>query len=576
MKEFIKLIKIYYKHTKDFKKDVIIFTITLISFTIIDLVVPIFAAKELIYMTGSLFEQLLNVSLFLFGMEIIRNITRFFYWRSFNIYYTKSLKRIQSLSLQSTLGIKNKSLDEVPSGLVIERINSDCSKMSEIIPNMMDNFGEIVTNIGRLITVFMISKVFFLYLLVAAGVIFIFKNIRIKKWFEYDKKRRKLNERVTSFVVEFIRGIRDIKVLNAGKNFMNEANNRIDEKNRLLLKSRNSMHGYDLVTDCLTDTFTILLIILGIVFMKNKLITVASFIIVYQYRNYIYNAFRTYTVITEQVNDFKLSASRVFELIEGDKFLRESFGTRKLKKANGDFEFNKVNFSYKDGITILKDMSFKIDANTTTAFVGKSGTGKTTVFNLLAKLYETDSGTITIDGIDINELDEDSIRGNMTIINQTPYIFNLSIYDNLKICAPKATKKDIKEACKLANLDEFINSLPDKYDTMVGEGGISLSGGQRQRLAIARALIQKTEIILFDEATSALDNETQDEIQKAIDNMKNEYTILIIAHRFSTVINSDKIMYMEDGKIKAEGTHQELLKKCKGYKELYELELKNN
>ena len=164
----------------------------------------------------------------------------------------------------------------------------------------------------------------------------------------------------------------------------------------------------------------------------------------------------------------------------------------------------------------------------------------------------------------------------MTIINQSPYIFNLSIYDNLKIVAPKATKQDMINACKMANLHDFIMSLPDKYNTIVGEGGITLSGGQRQRLAIARALIQKTEIILFDEATSALDNETQDEIQKAIDNMKREYTILIIAHRFSTVINSDKILFMEDGVIKDEGTHEELLKRNKSYKELYELELKNN
>ncbi len=522
-----------------------------------------------------MFDQLLTLAIIIFIIEIIRNFVNFAYWRVFNIYYTKSLKKIQTLALKATLSIKNKSFDGIPSGLVIERVNSDCGKMADIIPNLMDNICNIITNVGRLITIFMISKVFFLYLLAAAGIIFVFKNMRIRTWFEYDKKRRKINERVTSFVVEFIRGIRDIKVLNAGRNFMAEVTNRIDEKNKLLLQSRNTLHNYDLLTGSLTDLFTLLLTILGIVFMKNNLISIAGFVIIYQYRNHIYDSFRTYTIITEQVNDFKLSASRVFELIEGEKFERETFGNKNIKKANGAFEFKNVNFSYKDGIPVLKNMSFKIDANTTTAFVGKSGTGKTTVFNLLAKLYEANRGTITIDGIDINELNEDSIRGNMTIINQTPYIFNLSIYDNLKICAPKATKKDIKQACKLANLDEFINSLPDKYDTMVGEGGISLSGGQRQRLAIARALIQKTEIILFDEATSALDNETQDEIQKAIDNMKNEYTILIIAHRFSTVINADKIMYMEDGKIKAEGTHQELLKKCKGYRELYELELKN-
>ena len=221
-------------------------------------------------------------------------------------------------------------------------------------------------------------------------------------------------------------------------------------------------------------------------------------------------------------------------------------------------------------------MNFKIKANSTVAFGGKSGSGKTTVFNLLCKMYNIESGTITIDGIDINDLDKDSIRGNITIISQNPYIFNMSIRDNLRLVKENLTDEEMKKACKTACLEEFIKSLPDGYDTIIGEGGINLSGGERQRLAIARALIQKTEIILFDEATSALDNETQANIKKAIDNMKNEYTILIIAHRLSTVIDCDRILFLDEGKIKAEGTHQELLNSCKNYQNLYESELKNN
>ena len=191
-------------------------------------------------------------------------------------------------------------------------------------------------------------------------------------------------------------------------------------------------------------------------------------------------------------------------------------------------------------------------------------------------MYDVDSGEILIDNININKLDKDSIRGNITIINQQPYIFNMSIKDNFKLVKENVTDKEIEDACTLACLDEFIDSLPDKYDTIIGEGGINLSGGQKQRMAIARALIQKTEIILFDEATSALDNETQANIQKAIDNMKKEYTILIIAHRLSTIINSDKILFLNNGIIEDEGTHDELIKKNKNYKKLYEAELKKH
>ncbi len=261
--------------------------------------------------------------------------------------------------------------------------------------------------------------------------------------------------------------------------------------------------------------------------------------------------------------------------MNGDKFKKKSFGNKHIDKVNGDFEFKDVTFAY-DEKKILDKINFKVKANSTVAFVGKSGAGKTTIFNLLCKLYNIDSGEITIDGININELDKDSIRGNITIINQSPYIFNLSIRDNLRLVKEDITEEEMIEALKVACLDDFINTLPDKYDTVVGEGGVNLSGGQKQRLAIARALVQKTEIILFDEETSALDNETQKKIQEAINNMKGEYTILIIAHRFSTILNSDKIMVLDNGKITAEGTHEELLKKSKEYKKLYESELKKD
>ena len=251
----------------------------------------------------------------------------------------------------------------------------------------------------------------------------------------------------------------------------------------------------------------------------------------------------------------------------------EKFGSKHLDKVEGNFEFKNVTFNYVDNEPVLDNMSFKVKANETVAFVGKTGVGKTTIFNLLCKMYDIEKGEITIDGVNIKELDKESIRGNITIISQNPYIFNLSIRDNLRLVKENLTEEEMVEACKMACLHDFIEVLPDKYDTIVGEGGISLSGGQRQRLAIARAFVQKTEIILFDEATSALDNKTQAEIQKAIENLQKEYTILIIAHRLSTVKTCDRILFLDKGKIIDEGTHQELLKKNKEYRSLYEAEI---
>ena len=193
---------------------------------------------------------------------------------------------------------------------------------------------------------------------------------------------------------------------------------------------------------------------------------------------------------------------------------------------------------------------------------------------MIDRLYRVPDGSIFIDGIDINQLTRNAIRNNISIITQNPYIFNMSIRDNLRLVKENMTDQEMIYVCQMACLHDFVMSLPNGYDTVVGEGGLTLSGGQRQRLAIARAFLKKTEIILFDEATSALDNETQLEIQQALRNMQGEYTILIIAHRLSTVIDSDRIYVVDDGKIIAQGKHEELLKECSLYRNLYEKELK--
>lgn len=575
MKDVFKSIKKVYKYAKPYRKYFFIYLLLIPCLTAISIVVPLFTAKQLIYINDSLFKELLSISILIFSIEICRNVCRYFANQSLMFYFRETMRILKMKALKAILNIQNKNLDTIPSGVIINRVNKDCNQMADIIPTIIENLLNIITNFGVIFTIFFLSKTMFFFLLIGSVIIFIFKRIRIKKWFECDKAMREQGEKVTSFVSELVRGVRDIKVLNANRSFLEEAEKRITLHNEIAFKGRTSLRRFDLLTGSIHDLLNLSFIFLGIFLLKGNAITIAGIITIYLYQDRIYNMFNFYTVLQEAFQDFSLSSQRVFELIDGDAYERETFGNKVLKKANGDFAFEKVNFSYKDNIPVLKDVSFKVEANTTVAFVGKSGTGKTTIFSLLSKLYEPNSGTITIDGININELTEDSIRGNMTIINQSPYIFNMSIYDNLKLVNPKATKKEIENACRLACLDEFIATLPEKYNTVVGEGGITLSGGQRQRLAIARALIQKTEIILFDEATSALDNETQESIQEAINNMKNEYTILIIAHRFSTVINSDKIIYMEDGTIKAEGTHEELLKKCKGYKALYELELKN-
>ena len=434
-------------------------------------------------------------------------------------------------------------------------------------------FSDLLTNIGIFVAVFIIDYRVFFFLLITTIIHGIIDQKRISLVNEKDKEFRKENEGVSGFIGELVRGARDIKMLSAEKSFIKELKGKIFHLNLTRYDMGRIRRDYNLISGFLRDLTDLLFICLLVFLISRGDLAVALAIVAYNYSGRISYIVYSYSYLLEGLKDFNLSASRIAEIIKGKTYPKEKFGKKKLENVKGNFVFKDVSFGYNKDKKIFEDLSFKVKANSTVAFVGKSGVGKTTIFNLLCKMYEYDKGLISVDGVDIKELDKDSLREHITIISQNPYIFNLSIRDNLRLVKEDITDEEMIEACKIACLDEFINALPDRYDTIVGEGGISLSGGQRQRLAIARALVQNTKIILFDEATSALDNITQTRIQNAIDNLQGNYTILIIAHRLSTIINSDRILFLDEGKVVAEGSHEELLKKCRKYKDLYNSEI---
>ena len=218
----------------------------------------------------------------------------------------------------------------------------------------------------------------------------------------------------------------------------------------------------------------------------------------------------------------------------------------------------------------------KFQPNRKIAIVGKSGNGKSTLFNLLLRYFDVVEGSICIDGVNIQDLSEESLRHSISIIRQTPFLFNQSILDNFKIVKPDTSLEEVREVCKKAYIDDYIMSLPNQYDTVIGEGGVNLSGGQKQRIAIARTLLLNTKIILFDEATSALDNESQDYIKKTIDDLVKDHTIIIVAHRLSTIVDADEIYVIDKGKLADMGTHKELLESSKVYQSLYKIENSNS
>ena len=576
MKTFFSNLKKAWIYGKTQKKFIIGYIIFNIIFVFINLFVPILSAKAIVELTSNKLKQVIYIGLIILVVELLRNFANYITGYFRQQIYRETYSKIETTLGAEILKIENQNLDEKGSGLFIQRLTNDASKIADIFVVLNIYLTHILTDIGIFLAIFIINKIVFIYLVIMVCVIFIVEEKRTVIVNKEDKIYRKKNEKVSGFIGELVRGARDIKMLNAENSFIKELNTKIIDLNTQRYQMDEKNRKYILLSATITDLFSTGNILLNVFLITKQMLTIPNALVINNYLGRLTSIIYFVSQLMEKVKDFNLSSERVFSIMESKEFTKEKFGKKHLGKAHGDFEFKDVTFTYKNGHKVIDNMNFKIKANSTVAFVGKSGSGKTTVFNLLCKMYNVESGTITIDGIDINDLDKDSIRGNITIISQNPYIFNMSIRDNLRLVKENLTDEEMKQACKTACLEEFIKSLPDGYDTIIGEGGINLSGGERQRLAIARALIQKTEIILFDEATSALDNETQANIKKAIDNMKNEYTILIIAHRLSTVIDCDRILFLDEGKIKAEGTHEELLNNCKNYRNLYESELKNN
>lgn len=571
-KDTWEVLKKTWPYAKKAKGYFIAYALIMSLFIAINVVTPLLSAKLVLNITDGLLNKVILVAVIILVLDVLRAFFDFLGSIIINKSYFKILNYVQTDLASETLKLDIKEIDKHSSGVFIDRLTKDASELSEIFQLSMWQLSRIATNVGVLGAIFIISKPMFLYCIFVLFIVYWVEKVRISAWYARSKESRRLNEENSGLISELVRGIRDIKVLNSSEDFMLKVMNRIKEANLYRTNLFVNQRKYSLLSEILKKNSSFMFIILGIILIKTNHLTIDNMVVIYMYQTRIFSLLDAITNFNESLKKFTLASTRVFEIIDG-KFKKEKFGKRHLNHVEGNFEFKNVTFGYERNRPILKNLSFKVNANETVAFVGKSGGGKTTIFSLIDKLYTIKNGEITIDGVNINDLDKDSIRDNISIITQSPYIFNFTIKENLKITKQDATDEEIIEACKVAQLHDYIMSLPKKYDTLIGEGGLTLSGGQRQRLAIARALLKQTEIILFDEATSALDNETQKSIQTAINNMKGTYTILIIAHRLSTVVDADRLILINDGKVEAEGTHEELLKKSKTYRELYENEL---
>ena len=360
---------------------------------------------------------------------------------------------------------------------------------------------------------------------------------------------------------EQISGIKEIKAFNKEKSEYLTMKEYAKEYARVNIRANFANGIYQPSVEISISMGTAIVMGLGGVLALKGTLSTADIVGFFVYLSMFYTPLSTLGRIVEDIQNARAGGIRVLKLLDTESDIKESENAISLDVAEGNIAFENVNFSYRKNEPVLRDVSFSVSRGKTLAIVGATGAGKTTIISLLERFYDPDNGKILLDGHDLKDLTFSSLRKNVSIVPQDVFLFSGSIYDNILYGKDDATEDEVRAAAKAACIDDFIDSLPDGYQTQIGERGTRLSGGQKQRIAIARAILRKTPVLILDEATSAVDNNTEAQIQKAIDGLLGTCTMIVIAHRLSTVTKADKIIVLKEGAVAEEGTHSSLLQK---------------
>lgn len=462
------------------------------------------------------------------------------------------------------------AFEQMGVGEFINRMTTDPDRVMDLLSRLMKMACRAIVIIVVLVIAFKSSVILGIEIIVFSiimGFVSYKYFPKIKKTQEEIKKESDLQVKTAT---ENLTGIREIKALGIKKNIEDRLFLNIDGLFTNQRKMKKYEIGYYYSNNFIYFVLqAMILATSGYLVVTNKL-TYALFIVIESYIWRIDELVESLSDFGIYYNKVSVSLNRIDEIVNNRLYNDETFGNKKLVNSKGVVKFNNVYFKYSDNEDYtLKGLNMTIEPHKKIAIIGRSGNGKSTIFNLLLRYFDASKGTITIDDINIKDLTEESLRSNISIIRQTPFLFNLSIIDNFRLVKKDVTLEEVREVCKKAYIDDYIMSLPNNYETIIGEGGVNLSGGQKQRIAIARTLLINTKIILFDEATSALDNESQEYIKQTIDNLILDHTVIVVAHRLSTIVDSDIIHVINDGVLEASGTHKELMNSSDTYRMLY-------
>ncbi len=461
--------------------------------------------------------------------------------------------------------------DDEKVGQLMSRITSDLFDITELLHHGPENVTiSVIKIIGALAILLSINVRLALiaFLLVPFMLVYAyFFNKKMKQAFRVN--RIKIAE-INAQIEDNLSGIRVVK------SFANEdlENKKFKVGNDAFLEAKKNnykyMGGYNSGLTAFTTMINLLVIVLGGLMITKDMISVTDLVTFLLYINIFTDPIKTLIDFTEQFQNGYSGYERFLQILSIEPEIKDSENAVSINNVKGDIKLDDVSFKYNDSShRVLKHINLEVKAGSYVALVGSSGAGKTTLCNLIPRFYEATSGKITIDGKDIKDIKLKDLRDNIGIVQQDVYLFVGTVYDNIRYGRPDATREEVIAAAKEANAYDFIMSLPNGFETDIGQRGIKLSGGQKQRISIARVFLKNPPILIFDEATSALDNESEKIVQESMEKLAKNRTTMVIAHRLSTIRNAEKILVLTDKGIEEQGTHKELMDKHGIYYDLY-------
>ncbi|MCL2719229.1 MAG: ABC transporter ATP-binding protein/permease, partial [Lachnospiraceae bacterium] len=538
--------------------------IALFAASAINLYTPI-VTREIIammesgeYINGM--DTVTKLALFLLLLFALRGVCLFLTGYLSHVASWRLVAKIRSMLYSHFQKLSMNYYHDKQTGQLMSRVVADTatfeSMIAHAIPDLVTN---IITLVGVLIIMLIINPLLAALICIPipflALMLFILRKLR--KYFQMGQE--KIAE-LNGMLQDNFSGMKEIQIFNKQTHEYERVDHKSNDHATALIKALFYSGILNPAVGFIASIGTIIVLIAGPRLAITSGLKISDIVAFLLYLGLFYAPISQLTRIAEDMQMALAGAERVFEVLDTEPDIKDKLGARNVTELSGQLSFKNVSFGYKDEMTVLDNVSFDISPGEMVAIVGPTGVGKTTISALITRFYDPDSGNITMDNIDISEMKLSSLRNHLSLVLQDVFLFNGTIFENIAYGSETASKGQVKKAAETACIADYIESLPEGYDTIIGERGVRLSGGQKQRISIARSVLRNSPVLILDEATSAVDTETELEIKKAINAIAGTRTLIVIAHRLSTVRQADKIIVLENGRIVEQGNHEELLK----------------